>query len=53
MSHVVLRPLAKELEDLGGEAEIAWFAHLGEEKAEGSHYRSLHLPQGGQQKGKC
>lgn len=31
----MLRPAAKELKDLGGEAEVTRFVHLGEEKAEG------------------
>lgn len=35
MSHPVLRPVAKELKDLGREDEVTWFVHFGEEKAEG------------------
>lgn len=31
MSHPELRPVAKELEDLGEEAEVTWFVHFGEE----------------------
>lgn len=35
MSHPALRPVAKELKDLGGEAEVTCSVHFGEKKAEG------------------